>query len=300
MHDDRKLIEGRVDRVLRERIRPAVYPASVPARIEVWEAPGEPVPVAEGLAADYRPAAVGDAWGPAVGHELDAGHRRGAGAVGGSHRGGADRSRVRRADARLPVRGPRLPADGSAVKGLNPRNQWVRVGSPVAGGEQVTLYVEAAANPVILGDNPFLPTPLGLKETAGDKPLYRIERVDLAVFDTEVWELVADIEVLDQLMRELPEGSTRRWEILRALGRALDAIDLQDVNGTASEGRAELADVLAKPAHASAHRTSAVGHAHIDSAWLWPLRETVRKVARTASNVTALMDEHPEFVFAMS
>ena len=51
---------------------------------------------------------------------------------------------------------------------------------------------------------------------------------------------------------------------------------------------------------ASAHRVSAVGHAHIDSAWLWPLRETVRKVARTASNVLALMDDDPDFVFAMS
>ncbi|MBO0848806.1 MAG: alpha-mannosidase, partial [Pseudonocardia sp.] len=31
-----------------------------------------------------------------------------------------------------------------------------------------------------------------------------------------------------------------------------------------------------------------------------PLREAVRKVARTAANVTALMDDHPELVFAMS
>ncbi|MGH8795254.1 MAG: alpha-mannosidase, partial [Stackebrandtia sp.] len=61
-----------------------------------------------------------------------------------------------------------------------------------------------------------------------------------------------------------------------------------------------LAPALAAPAHASAHVLSAVGHAHIDSAWLWPLRETVRKVARTASNTVSLMDEHPEFVFAMS
>jgi alpha-mannosidase len=170
----------------------------------------------------------------------------------------------------------------------------------VAGGEQVTLYVEAAANPVILGDNPFLPTPLGRKETAGDNPLYRIERVDLAIFDEQVWELVADIEVLSQLMHELPEGSSRRWEILRALGRAMDVIDLRDVNRTTGSARAQLAAVLDKPANASAHHVSAVGHAHIDSAWLWPLRETVRKVARTASNVTALMDEYPDFVFAMS
>ena len=29
---------------------------------------------------------------------------------------------------------------------------------------------------------------------------------------------------------------------------------------------------------------SAIGHAHIDSAWLWPVRETRRKVARTVAN----------------
>jgi alpha-mannosidase len=300
MHDDRKLIEGRVDRVLRERIRPAVYPASVPARIEVWEAPGEPVPVAEGLAAEYRPAQVGDAWGPAWGTTW----MRVTAEVPAEWAGKTVEALIDLGfDERMPgfqCEGLVYTADGSAVKGLNPRNQWVRVGAPVAGGEQVTLYVEAAANPVILGDNPFLPTPLGLKETAGDQPLYRIERVDLAIFDDQVWEFVADIEVLSQLMHELPEGSSRRWEILRALGRALDAIDLRDVNGTTPAGRAELAEVLAKPANASAHHVSAVGHAHIDSAWLWPLRETIRKVARTASNVTALMDDHPEFVFAMS
>ena len=61
-----------------------------------------------------------------------------------------------------------------------------------------------------------------------------------------------------------------------------------------------LRPVLARPAHASAHTISAVGHAHIDSAWLWPIRETKRKTARTFSNVTALAGDYPEFVFACS
>ena len=52
MHDDRRVIETRLDRTLRERIRPAVYPQSVPLAVEVWHAPGEPVPVAEGLGAE--------------------------------------------------------------------------------------------------------------------------------------------------------------------------------------------------------------------------------------------------------
>ena len=80
--------------------------------------------------------------------------------------------------------------DGTPVKGLNPRNQWVRVGAPAEGGEEVRLHIEAASNPVILDYHPFLPTQLGDKETAGDEPQYRLARMDLAVFDETVWELV--------------------------------------------------------------------------------------------------------------
>lgn len=124
--------------------------------------------------------------------------------------------------------------------------------------------------------------------------------MELTVFETEVWELVQDLEVLYDLMTQLDTADARRYGILRAVGAALDALDLADVPGTAPGARTCLAQVLAAPANASAHHISAVGHAHIDSAWLWPLRETVRKVARTASNMVSLMDEHPEFVFAMS
>jgi len=48
------------------------------------------------------------------------------------------------------------------------------------------------------------------------------------------------------------------------------------------------------------HRVTAVGHAHIDSAWLWPVRETKRKCARTFSNQLRLMDRYPEHRFACS
>jgi alpha-mannosidase len=48
------------------------------------------------------------------------------------------------------------------------------------------------------------------------------------------------------------------------------------------------------------HRVTAVGHAHIDTAWEWPIREARRKVARSWSTQLALMDEHPDYVFAAS
>ena len=60
----------------------------------------------------------------------------------------------------------------------------------------------------------------------------------------EVRELLADIEVLDQLAAELGEDDARQVEILLALEAALDALDLADVPATASTAREALAAVL--------------------------------------------------------
>ncbi|MFE2282924.1 alpha-mannosidase [Streptomyces sp. NPDC059443] len=297
MHDDRSITEHRLRRVLKERIKPAVHSRSVPLTIERWEAPGEPVPVAEGLAASYEPCAIGDPWGPAWGTTWF----KLTGTVPADWAG-------RTVEAVLDLGFDRMMpgfqceglvhrADGGEIKALNPYNDWVRVADSAAGGERVEWYVEAASNPVLVDHSV---TYEGDRRTSGDQPLYRLARMDLTVFETEVWELVQDLEVLYDLMTQLDEGNARRYGILRAIGSALDAVDLGDVLGTAAAARAELAGALAAPANASAHRISAIGHAHIDSAWLWPLRETVRKVSRTASNMLGLMDEHPEFVFAMS
>ncbi|MGW7462613.1 alpha-mannosidase [Streptomyces sp. NPDC054797] len=297
MHDDRSITEHRLRRVLQERIKPAVHSRPVPLTVERWQAPDEPVPVAEGLAATYEPCAIGDAWGPAWGTTWF----KVTGTVPAQWAG-------RTVEAVLDLGFDRMMpgfqceglvhrADGSEVKALNPYSDWVRVADRAEGGEQVHWYVEAASNPVLVD---HAPTYEGDKRTSGDQPLYRLARMDLTVFESEVWELVQDLDVLYGLMTQLDTEDARRYEILRALESALDALDLTDVPGTAAAARERLAGALRAPAHASAHRISAVGHAHIDSAWLWPLRETVRKVSRTASNVVDLMDRHPEFVFAMS
>ncbi|HTJ71507.1 MAG TPA: glycoside hydrolase family 38 C-terminal domain-containing protein [Actinospica sp.] len=299
MHDDRSLVEARLDRALRERIRPAVYAAATPFELTAWHVPGEPVPVADALAAEYVPFRVGERWGApwattwfrvsGTVPEEWAGRRVEAvfdlGFVG-DWPGGQAEALV-------------YDADGHPLKGVAPRNQYVPIANPAAGGEQVNLLVEAAANPDILA-NGFIPTPMSDRTTAPDEPIYRFARAELAVLDETVWHLVLDIEVLNELMRELPTTEPRRHEILRALESMLDTLDLLDVAGTAAAARAELADVLAKPAHASAHTISAVGHAHIDSAWLWPVRETVRKTSRTFANVTSLAADYPEFLFACS
>jgi len=300
MHDDIPLTVGRATRVLRERIQPAVHALSVPLTAEWHELPGEPVPPAEALALPYQPYAVGTPWGRA----WSTSWFRLTGQVPEQWRG-------HRVEAVLDLgfdpnmtgfqcEGLVYLRDGEPLKALNPRSQWVLVTESATGGESVELFVEAAANPVLLDYQPFLPTREGDVLTSSPRRLYTTRRLDLAVFDTQLHELALDIEVLLELQAELPDSSSRRMRILQALDDALDALRLQDLPGTAAAARETLAEVLAQPAEPSAHRLAAVGHAHIDSAWLWPVRETVRKVARTAASMTRLIQEEPGFLFGMS
>ncbi|QEU91016.1 alpha-mannosidase [Streptomyces kanamyceticus] len=298
MHDDRLLVEGRLERALRQFIRPAQYARRVPLTLSVWHAPGEPVPVTTAIDAAYEPFETGTEWGS----PWSTSWFRIQGEVPAEWQGQRVEVVV---DPGFSGEGPGFQAEGLVydaagvpLKGIHPRNRHIPVASPARGGEAVHLLLEAAANPTVLHD--FVPTRLGDVLTAGNTPIYRFTSVDLAVLDEDVWQLILDIEVLSELMAELDADRPRRHEILRALEDMLDALDLHDVSGTAAAARAALAEVLARPAHASAHRVSAAGHAHIDSAWLWPLRETVRKASRTFANVTALAEEYPELVFACS
>ncbi|MFE2483016.1 alpha-mannosidase [Streptomyces mirabilis] len=300
MHDERRRIEERVARVHDQRIKPAIYAASVPFEVEAWQAPGEPVPFEEAAAAPYKPFAMDTPWGPPWGTTWF----RMRGSVPADWTG----KRVEavfdlgfvgdwpgnQAEALV-----HLP-DGVPLKAVNPQNQYVPIAHPATGGEEIHYLVEAASNPDILANDFAGPTPLGDRLTAGDKPLYTFKRADIAILDENVWHLDLDVQVLRELMLELGDLDPRRHEIMIALDRAMDALDLDDISGTAAAARAVLAPTLAKPAHASAHTLSAAGHAHIDSAWLWPIRETKRKTSRTFSNVTALAEEYEELVFACS
>ncbi|MDQ1596963.1 MAG: alpha-mannosidase [Microbacteriaceae bacterium] len=314
MHDNHTLIENRVARVLLERVHPAIHRPVAQLEITAWHVQGgrgEPVQPeialpggdpdeAAAAGVDYVPFAVGEPWGPAWGttwfhitgtvppeaseHELELVIDLG----------------WTQAMPGFQSEGLVYRPDGSVVKALNPRNVWVPLdGQP---GDTIDLYVEAAANPLLLDIQfqPFVPTEEGDRLTSSPKPLYVLNRADINVFHRDLWELAADLSALFQLQAELGLGEPRRWNILRALERALDVLELSDLPGTAASARQELVEVLSAPANASAHTVTAIGHAHIDSAWLWPMRETVRKVARTSSNVLNLLEGDDSLQFAMS
>jgi len=302
MHKDEPLVEARIARLVRDRIDPAVHRRSAPVTVTAWEVPDEPVPFADAVTQEFTPFTVGSAWG---GRPWGTTWFKVTGTVPEDF-GTADGTTAELlVDLGFTKRHPGFQAeglayrpDGTTIKAIEPRNNAVPLA--VGPGGSFELYVEAGANPDIGGDSFQGATPLGSRKTAGDEPIYRLRALEVVERDDTVWELQQDFWVLRGLMAELPTDGTRGADILRALERAADALDPDDVAGTAAATREVLAPVLAVPASGAAHRAIAVGHAHIDSAWLWPVRETKRKCARTFSNVLDLMDRDPDFTFACS
>jgi alpha-mannosidase len=184
-----------------------------------------------------------------------------------------------------------LRDDGSftPLQGIHPRRTNYELDA-VPG--PVVLHLEAASNPTFAG---YQPSRFGLVETAGDRPLYQFRQASLVVVDLDARALAFDIEVLDGVMRALAADDPRRARLARVLAEALDRVP--DV----AAARRVLAPALAEDfGDAVRHHAVAIGHAHIDTAWLWPMRETVRKCIRTFASAVALMDDYPDYRFCAS
>jgi len=282
-------------RVFGEFLRPLRHGPSVPLDVGAFHVPGEPIAPSDAFGALYEPFTVGQPWGPAWGTTWFrlrgtipadwAGRQVALGfAIGnaGNTGFGAESLAWR---------------DGRPLQGLSPNHREALLSPSAQGGEQVELFVEAAANPPSpFGANPW---PL-LMPDPGGAPLFTLQQADLHVKDPDLDEFWHDFRILVELLAELPDTSPRSHRIGAGLERACNLLDLPDIGDSWRRAAPVLKELLDEPAAPRSHVVSAVGHAHIDTAWLWPLRETVRKCARTFSTVLALMDRYPEYHFVVS
>ena len=286
---------GRINRVLNEFVRPRRRGPSVPLDVAAYHVHGEPVPAGEAFGAEYTPFLVGGSWGPPwdttwfrlrgrippewAGREVVLGF--GIGNAGSTGFG---------AEALL-------WRDGVPAQGLSPNHREHLITDAAAGGENIELFVEAAANPPSpFGANPW---PLLLAEPEG-APLFTLQQADLHVRDPDFEAFWHDFRILVELLTELPEGDPHAARLRAGLEQACNLLELPDISDTWRRAQPVLEELLTQRAAPQTHAVSIVGHAHLDTAWLWPLRETIRKCARTFSTVLELMDRYPEYRFVVS
>ncbi|HKD35973.1 MAG TPA: glycoside hydrolase family 38 C-terminal domain-containing protein, partial [Pirellulales bacterium] len=106
---------------------------------------------------------------------------------------------------------------------------------------------------------------------------------------------------LQQLAAEEPKDLDKTWAglLLQELNRLANVYNAAD-RTTWPAAAAILRPLYEHRNATTVHELSAIGHAHIDTAWLWPLAETKRKCERTFSSQLAYMDEYPDFKFVCS
>lgn len=165
-------------------------------------------------------------------------------------------------------------------------------------GTALQLDFEYYAGHYIPGCAPFENS--GLKDCR-----HTYEGVYIAERDEEILRFVMDLRVLNSLAKAMPQDSFRRGDVVRCL---YDVVGLcptapDDADEWRSGLRAaieRMQPVLEAKNAASAPITAVIGHSHMDTAWLWPVDETIRKCARTYANAVRLMNEYPEYRFFQS
>lgn len=124
----------------------------------------------------------------------------------------------------------------------------------------------------------------------------------LYVHDLEVDDLYYDLRVPIDVARLLAEDDPRRHFILNHVETALDLVDLRPGNDGRFRQSITAAQIAVQPVYDTGDfeakpTITVTGHTHIDVAWLWRVRETRQKMARSMATALALMKDFPDYRF---
>ncbi len=179
--------------------------------------------------------------------------------------------------------------DGQPVQGLSGSGDYWHAPYhdffPLESGKTYQLYIETAVNHPFGTGESFKPTQIGLLRMA-----------EIACFRQDIWDLRWDFATIAEMAKFLPADSPRAGQALAVANAMINAFQPENLQ----PAREIAAQFLSQHNGDSQHQVFAVGHAHIDTAWLWPLAETQRKCIRTFSTALELMERYPEYQFVCS
>jgi alpha-mannosidase len=195
-------------------------------------------------------------------------------------------------------------SNGKIIGAYGPaRNEitLTRTGIP---GDRFSILVEAYA-----GHGPQVmwigPNRYG-RESVPDvtQPQVVVGESSFGIWRESAYQLALDFSTLFELRNHLNQESLRVSEIDQGLKDVTMLIDLElpepEMLETINLGRERLRPLLECVNGSTAPTLFAIGHAHLDVAWLWPLSVTERKFARTVINQLSIMEEYPEYRYLQS
>ncbi len=279
----------RYENLVSQVLLPAAFAERVPLAVTVWQTPDRVKP-SVAIAQAFEPVNVGWRWGPV----WSTAWFRVAGTLPTSMDGKQVALRFSSGTEAL------LWKDGVPFQGFDPYRDLAVLWERAPAGESVDLLIEAACN-----------MPLGVSTFWWDHPEVharwrepnpgRLEQAELVVFDRTVWKFAQGFDTARKVLLTLPPTDARAHQLDRGLRALLARLpDSTGVRAACAGLQPELAELLAGAGAQTPVVCTAVGHAHIDTAWLWPLAETERKCLRTFANVLRLQEQYPHMQFLCS
>ncbi|WP_225048280.1 alpha-mannosidase [Lacticaseibacillus kribbianus] len=135
---------------------------------------------------------------------------------------------------------------------------------------------------------------------------YILQDVSAGLLIAPIRDCYRWLEVLYDTTLELADDEPLLYDYQKLIDKILrrfiwGAMTLDDITAASQAGLDDItAFIAAHKGQKKQFKISAIGHTHIDVAWLWRLRHTREKTARSFSTVLELMREYPEYIFMHS
>lgn len=131
---------------------------------------------------------------------------------------------------------------------------------------------------------------------------YKLRQAQIAWLDTKMDNLYYTLYAAFEVLKETSENDPAYYTLNQLIGDALRKIDWTAPGSEAFyqscyEAEEELMAALDQIEKHSEVTVHTVGHTHIDVAWLWRLKHTREKSARSFSTVLNLMKRFPDYLF---
>lgn len=135
----------------------------------------------------------------------------------------------------------------------------------------------------------------------GHYPQRPYRRIGLAVFDEVLYGFTEKLELLNAYYREQTGGSFTAAAAERVYEKLFELLPIRQVC-PAPEVLEQASALIDEFLSGSEHKpyVGIIGHSHLDTAWLWPVAETRRKLRRTVSNAVTLLERYPHYKFFLS
>mgnify|MGYP000980175431 CR=1 FL=1 len=133
---------------------------------------------------------------------------------------------------------------------------------------------------------------------------HRFETAKIVAVNKSVWDYYFDLATAKEFYKNLPDGEMKNRYYL-GLKDSVMAIDFvsgrEGVINSLPKAKSilynEIGEIHNKLSDSTIHL---IGHSHLDIGYLWPVKETIRKSARTFSTALRLMDQYGYYKFTQS